>query len=57
MKIKRIERVTIAVKSMAPTRGIFEDRLNFSLEYEEYLPQLLFGFVAERKERPRLSGR
>jgi hypothetical protein len=57
MKIKRIEHIAIAVKRMAPAREIFENRRGFSLEYEEYLPQLLFGFVAERKERPRLSGR
>jgi methylmalonyl-CoA/ethylmalonyl-CoA epimerase len=39
MKIKRIEHIAIAVKSMAQSREIFEAKLGFSLEYEEYLPQ------------------
>ena len=39
MKVKRIEHIAIAVKSMAQTREIFEDKLGFSLEYEEHLPQ------------------
>ncbi len=39
MKIKRIEHIAIAVKSMAQSRGIFETKLGLSLEYEEYLPQ------------------
>jgi methylmalonyl-CoA epimerase len=39
MKIKRIEHVAIAVKSLAKARAIFEDKLGLSLEYEEDLPQ------------------
>jgi methylmalonyl-CoA/ethylmalonyl-CoA epimerase len=39
MRIKRIEHVAIAVKSMAHFREIFEAKLGLSLEYEEYLPQ------------------
>ncbi len=39
MKIKRIEHIAIAVKSMAQSREIFEAKLGLSLEYEEYLPQ------------------
>lgn len=39
MKIKRIEHIAIAVKNMAPSREIFEAKLGFNLEYEEYLPQ------------------
>ena len=39
MKVKRIEHIAIAVKSMAQSREIFETKLGFSLEYEEYLPQ------------------
>ena len=39
MKIKRIEHIAISVKSMAQSREIFESKLGFSLEYEEYLPQ------------------
>ena len=39
MKIKRIEHIAIAVNSMAQSREIFESKLGFSLEYEEYLPQ------------------
>jgi methylmalonyl-CoA epimerase len=39
MKVKRIEHVAIAVKSMAKAREIFEDKLGLSLEYEEHLPQ------------------
>jgi methylmalonyl-CoA/ethylmalonyl-CoA epimerase len=39
MKIKRIEHVAIAVKSMAKAREIFEDKLGLSLEYQEHLPQ------------------
>jgi methylmalonyl-CoA/ethylmalonyl-CoA epimerase len=38
-KIKRIEHIAIAVKNMAQSREIFEGKLGFSLEYEEYLPQ------------------
>ncbi len=39
MKIKRIEHVAIAVKSMANAREIFEGKLGLPLEYEEHLPQ------------------
>lgn len=39
MKIKRIEHVAIAVKSMAKAREIFEDKLGLPFEYEEHLPQ------------------
>jgi len=39
MKIKRIEHIAIAVKSMAKAREIFEDKLGLTLEYEEHLPQ------------------
>jgi methylmalonyl-CoA/ethylmalonyl-CoA epimerase len=39
MKVKRIEHVAIAVKSMTQSRKIFEEKLGFKLEYEEYLPQ------------------
>ena len=39
MKVKRIEHVAIAVKSMAKAREIFEDKLGLSFEYEEHLPQ------------------
>ncbi len=39
MKIKRIEHIAIAVKSMAKAREIFEEKLGISFEYEEYLPQ------------------
>jgi methylmalonyl-CoA/ethylmalonyl-CoA epimerase len=39
MKIKRIEHVAIAVKSMAKAREIFENKLGLPFEYEEHLPQ------------------
>lgn len=39
MKIKRIEHIAIAVKSMAQSREIFETKLGLNLEYEEHLPQ------------------
>ena len=39
MKVKRIEHVAIAVKSLAKARSIFEDKLGLTFEYEEYLPQ------------------
>jgi methylmalonyl-CoA/ethylmalonyl-CoA epimerase len=39
MKIKRIEHVAIAVKSMAKAREIFEDKLGLPFEYEEHMPQ------------------
>jgi len=39
MKVKRIEHVAIAVKSMAKAREIFEDKLGLPFEYEEHVPQ------------------
>ena len=39
MKIKRIEHIAIAVKSIARMREVMESKLGFSLEYEEKLPQ------------------
>jgi methylmalonyl-CoA/ethylmalonyl-CoA epimerase len=39
MKIKRIEHIAIAVKSIARMREVMESKLGFSLEYEENLPQ------------------
>jgi methylmalonyl-CoA/ethylmalonyl-CoA epimerase len=39
MKVKRIEHIAIAVKSMAKSRELFETKLGFDLEYEEYMPQ------------------
>jgi methylmalonyl-CoA/ethylmalonyl-CoA epimerase len=39
MKIKRIEHVAIAVKSIKAMRDIFEKKLGIEMEYEEHLPQ------------------
>ncbi len=39
MKVKRIEHVAIAVKSIAAMREIFEKKLGIEMEYEEELPQ------------------
>ena len=39
MKIKRIEHIAIAVKSMAPLKALLEDKLGIPMEYEENLPQ------------------
>ena len=39
MKIKRIEHIAIAVKSMARMREVIEEKLGLALEYEEHLPQ------------------
>jgi methylmalonyl-CoA/ethylmalonyl-CoA epimerase len=39
MKVKRIEHIAIAVKSMARMREIMEEKLGLRLEYEEHLPQ------------------
>ena len=39
MKVKRIEHIAIAVKSMARMREVMEKKLGLSLEYEEHLPQ------------------
>jgi methylmalonyl-CoA/ethylmalonyl-CoA epimerase len=39
MKIKRIEHIAIAVKSLKEGRELFESKLGLDLEYEEFLPQ------------------
>ena len=39
MKVKRVEHIAIAVKSMARMREVMEDKLGLALEYEEHLPQ------------------
>ena len=39
MKIKRIDHIAIAVKSIAQFREIFEEKIGLSLEYEEHLQQ------------------
>ena len=39
MKIKRIEHIAIAVRSIEAMRDIFEKKLGIALEYEEHLPQ------------------
>lgn len=39
MKIKRIEHIAIAVKSMGPLRDLLENKLGIAMEYEENLPQ------------------
>ncbi|HEY7244626.1 MAG TPA: VOC family protein [Xanthobacteraceae bacterium] len=39
MKVKRIEHIAIAVKSIAAMREVMEEKLGLSLEYEEHLPQ------------------
>jgi methylmalonyl-CoA/ethylmalonyl-CoA epimerase len=39
MKIKRIEHIAIAVKSIEAMREIFEQKLGIALEYEEHLLQ------------------
>ena len=39
MKIKRIEHIAIAVRSIDAMRDIFEKKLGIALEYEEHLPQ------------------
>jgi len=39
MKIKRIEHVAIAVKSIKAMRDIFEKKLGLEMEYEEHLPE------------------
>jgi methylmalonyl-CoA/ethylmalonyl-CoA epimerase len=38
MKIRRIEHIAVAVKSIAAMREILEDKLGIALEYEEHLP-------------------
>lgn len=39
MKIKRIEHIAVAVKSIAAMRKILEDKLGIAMEYEEHLPE------------------
>jgi hypothetical protein len=39
MKIKRIEHIAIAVRSIDAMRDILEKKLGIPLEYEEHLPQ------------------
>jgi methylmalonyl-CoA/ethylmalonyl-CoA epimerase len=39
MKVKRVEHIAIAVKSMARMREVMEEKLGLRLEYEEHLPQ------------------
>src|SRR5262249_60739180 len=39
MKIKRIEHIAIAVKSIKAMRDIFENKLGIEMEYEEHLPE------------------
>ena len=39
MKIKRIEHIAIAVKSIAAMRDILENKLVIRMEYEEHLPK------------------
>ncbi len=39
MKIKRVEHIAVAVKSLQSMREVLEDKLGIEMEYEEYLPQ------------------
>ena len=39
MKIKRIEHIAVAVKSMDKMRDLLENKLGISMEYEEDLPE------------------
>jgi methylmalonyl-CoA/ethylmalonyl-CoA epimerase len=39
MKIKRIEHIAIAVKSIEAMRDILENKLGLEMEYEEHLPE------------------
>lgn len=39
MKVKRVEHVAIAVKSMGELMSVFQDKLGLPLEYEEDFPQ------------------
>jgi catechol 2,3-dioxygenase-like lactoylglutathione lyase family enzyme len=52
MKVKRIEHVAIAVKNMTQSRKLFEEKLGFKLEYEEYLPQYSTRWPCTRLDRP-----
>jgi methylmalonyl-CoA/ethylmalonyl-CoA epimerase len=39
MKIKRIEHIAVAVKSITAMRDILESKLGIEMEYEEHLPE------------------
>jgi methylmalonyl-CoA/ethylmalonyl-CoA epimerase len=39
MKIKRIEHIAVAVKSIDAMRDILENKLGIEMEYEEHLPE------------------
>jgi methylmalonyl-CoA/ethylmalonyl-CoA epimerase len=39
MKIKRIEHIAVAVKSIAAMRDVLENKLGIEMEYEEHLPE------------------
>jgi methylmalonyl-CoA/ethylmalonyl-CoA epimerase len=39
MKIKRIEHIAVAVKSIAAMRDVLETKLGIEMEYEEHLPE------------------
>ena len=39
MKIKRIEHIAVAVKSIDAMRDILENKLGIAMEYEEHLPE------------------
>jgi methylmalonyl-CoA/ethylmalonyl-CoA epimerase len=39
MKIKRIEHIAIATKSMQSLKDVFEKKLGIAMEYEEHLPE------------------
>lgn len=39
MKIKRIEHVAVAVKSISAMRDVLENKLGIEMEYEEHLPE------------------
>ncbi|MFT5507291.1 MAG: methylmalonyl-CoA/ethylmalonyl-CoA epimerase [Hyphomicrobiaceae bacterium] len=39
MKIKRIEHIAVAVKSIKAMRDILENKLGIEMEYEEHLPE------------------
>jgi methylmalonyl-CoA/ethylmalonyl-CoA epimerase len=39
MKIKRIEHIAIATKSMQALKDVFESKLGIPMEYEEHLPE------------------
>lgn len=39
MKIKRIEHIAVAVKSINAMRDVLENKLGIEMEYEEHLPQ------------------